>query len=252
MKFGIRATALLTAVAALLGGCAWLDDLADIGRLNGACGIAVDGSGSANASSRGFDAMKEAHNTVEKFLDQAGCRYVTFAPISTAPESIKCGAPTLDLDPDDNGAQLDTDQVRPQLRKQALDSVEGLYQCIVKTQGERSTDVLGGMRLLMRQRPTEDGEYRLLIISDFIDTTPPAPILGPDLVTPAGRGRIIASISSRIPDLNGSDVTRAGFGKLFSNDSTRMQALEAFWQEVVVNRGKASRLHDFGAAGGAA
>ena len=220
-------------------------------QLSGGCGIAVDGSPSADAET-GFDAGAETERTVEKFLFDAGCKQLVFAPISGASPMNRCNAEPMDLDPEISSG-TDRVQVRASLRGQALAASLELLDCIrTDPPSVQGSDILGGLATLARSRPDGSDPYRLLVISDFAAWGPEGGMRNRDLSTPELRSQLIAEYAAdgRLPDLSGAEVSTAGFGLLFSDDPRRFAGFEAFWNELMREHAGCASFGPVGTDGG--
>ncbi|MGC5321159.1 hypothetical protein ACPXB5_20750 [Micromonospora arida] len=215
-------------------------------RLSAPCGIAVDGSGSGNQKN-GFAAEQEVQRTVVTFLRDKGCRRISFAPIGTASEGHRCTHGVVDVDPDAGGT-VDREKLRDQRRVAVRGQAAKLLECIRKdTVSGRGSDVLGGLKVLAKNRPAGDGTYHLLVISDFIVSGPEGSLGRKDLSTPAKRTAVIRDYANDqgLPDLSGAEITTAGYGKLFSADAARMDDFDAFWNELLITEAKCVAVRPF-------
>jgi hypothetical protein len=217
-------------------------------KLTTACGIAVDGSGSSS-STTGFNADAGIQQAVVPFLNKEGCRRVVFAPISGASQGARCTQPMIDIDPD-LGDTTNVQLARGKKRQQVQQKATELLKCIrtdkVSPQG---SDVLGGLSLLAQLHPEGKGQYKLLVISDFLEYGPNGDITKKNLHTPAGRGKLMDQMGSRIPNLGGADLAMVGFGKLLSKDAAKFADFNTFWTDLLINRAHCKSVHLFNATG---
>jgi len=218
-------------------------------RMTAACGIAIDGSGSGD-DKKGFDAGGEIKRSIVPFLVQNKCRRVAYAPIAMASEAHFCTKPSEDIDPDVSG-NVDRKKLQNRYREQTRDRVSELLDCIRKDpRSKRGSDVLGGLKVLQKNRPQGEGNYHMLVISDFVTAGPEGWMGRIDLSTPARRTSLmdVFARDKRIPDLTGTEVLTAGYGKLFSDNPERMAGFDSFWNDLLKQRGKCASLGPFTSA----
>ncbi|GAA2260418.1 hypothetical protein GCM10010232_59490 [Streptomyces amakusaensis] len=207
-----------------------------------ACGVVVDGSGSAAATKDGFDAEAKLRAKLEKFLADNECRTTYFAPITRVSQASKCQISEIDLDPDLPGT-ADRDRTRTALRAAALTGARKLLKCAQKE--EPGSDVIGGLARIALSRPSgEDRSFSLLVVSDFQQNDPEFRLGRQDLSTGARREAAVDALlkSHDIPDLAGTDIHPVGYGMKFDTKTSRYRQFDAFWTELLEGRMKA-RVH---------
>ncbi|MGI5243280.1 hypothetical protein [Dactylosporangium sp. CA-139066] len=240
-RFCVLGLSVLCGVGMTLGvaGC-----IKAVSKLTTACGIAIDGSGSSS-STNGFNADQSIEQTVVPFLNKEDCRRVAFAPITDASQGSKCQPPTIDIDPD-LGGNVDVRLARGKRRQDVLAAATELLKCI-RADKPKGTDVLGGLSLLATRHPEGAGQYKLLVISDFLEEGPNGVLAKKDLHTEADRKKVMDQMGTRIPDLTGADMAVVGFGKLLSADARKYPDFNAFWNELLRNRAHCASVHLFNA-----
>ncbi|WP_344474336.1 hypothetical protein [Nonomuraea monospora] len=211
-------------------------------RLAGVCDVVLDGSGSSEPKT-GFDAEQRVRAQLPRQLFQAGCRTVTFEPITGASRSAYCTADDVDLDPDAAG-NLDRPALRNTRRGLAVQRAGELLGCVRTDQREvPGSDVLGGLWRAAEERPTGGAGYHLIVFSDFMATDPkggdhPLNLYEDDLSTPEKRRAIIERLAAdkRIPNLSGVRLVTIGYGTLQGRDPVAFPAFDAFWKELLKDK----------------
>jgi hypothetical protein len=236
----VRRSAAVTVAAALVccaaSACSSLSGEPE--RYTQACGVVLDGSGSASASPGGFDSKAKLEEKLTPFLTDNKCRKVSFGPITKVSQASTCQVSTVDIDPDlsDNA---DREQVRKQEQLLALAAAEKMLSCAQKQ--EPGSDVLGGLARIAQDRPSGDGTFDVLVVSDFDHNEPDFRLGKQDLSTSAKRDSVIDSLLSThgTPDLKGVDIYPVGYGMKYKTSVTRYQQFDAFWKELLEGRVKA-------------
>ncbi|MER5766902.1 hypothetical protein [Streptomyces sp. NPDC001985] len=211
-------------------------------RWSQACGVVVDGSGSAAATKDGFDAKAKLDAKLAGFLADNKCRRTAFAPITRVSQASKCQVGEVDLDPDLPGT-ADRDRTRTALRAAAVAGARKLLACAQKE--EPGSDVIGGLSRIALSRPDRgDTSFEVLVVSDFQQNDPEFRMGRQDLSTAAKREAVIDDLLSShdIPKLDGADIHPVGYGMKFDTKSSRYRQFDAFWTELLEGRIKA-RVH---------
>ncbi|MER7791568.1 hypothetical protein [Streptomyces sp. NPDC097640] len=211
-------------------------------RYSQACGVVVDGSGSAAATKTGFDAKAKLEATLNTFLSDNKCRKTSFAPITKVSQASKCQVSPLDLDPD-TSKTADRDRTRKAMRAVALSSALKLLRCAQEQ--EPGSDVLGGLSRVALTKPSgDDDSFDVLVVSDFDQGDPDFRLGRQDLSTAASRGKTIDAFlkSHHKPELSGADIYPVGYGMKYGADTARYDQFNSFWTELLEGRVKA-RVH---------
>ena len=235
----IRAAAVATVVlsaAALVAGCGW--DPTQPKRLTAPCGVVVDGS--ASGARLNVKQLLDGH--IDDFLFDNKCRRVAFAPITAASEQSQCNKPEVDIDPDDLPAGADRDATRTDGRNQAKKAAQDMLTCAQQDQNAGS-DVVGGLRRVVNERPKDQGIYRVLVLSDFAQNDRTMNLYRENLADRGRRAELIRKLSSmqRIPDLSGVRLTIYGFAIKISNRPDKRGPFETFWTELITGPAKGAK-----------
>jgi hypothetical protein len=234
-----RPTALAAVVALFCGAASACGSLSgEPERYTQACGVVLDGSGSAAANPSGFGAKAKLEEKLTPFLSDNKCRKVSFGPITRVSQASTCQVGTVDIDPDLPDT-ADREQVRKQERVLALAAAEKMLACAQKQ--EPGSDVLGGLSRIAQDRPSGDGAFDVLVVSDFDHNDPEFRLGRQDLSTAAKRDGVIDDLLSThgTPDLKGADVYPVGYGMKYKTSVSRYQRFDAFWKELLEERVKA-------------
>ncbi|MDW6061509.1 hypothetical protein SAZ11_30155 [Streptomyces sp. FXJ1.4098] len=209
-------------------------------RYSQACGVVVDGSGSAAANKTGFDAEAKLKATLNTFLSDNKCRKTSFAPITKVSQASKCQVSPLDLDPD-TSKTADRDRTRKAMRAVALSSAQKLLRCAQDE--EPGSDVLGGLSRIALTKPSggDDESFDVLVVSDFDQGDPDFRLGRQDLSTAASRAKTIDAFlkSHHEPELSGADIYPVGYGMKYHTDTARYDQFNSFWTELLEGRVKA-------------
>ncbi|MER6139480.1 hypothetical protein ABT174_05395 [Streptomyces sparsogenes] len=214
-------------------------------RYSQACGVVVDGSGSALDTKTGFDAEAKLKARLDTFLKDRKCRKTSFAPITKVSMASKCQVSPLDLDPDGSKTS-DRDRTRKALRAVALSSALKLLHCAQKQ--EPGSDVLGGLSRIALTKPSgDDASFDVLVVSDFDQGDPDFRLGRQDLSTDASREKTADGFlkSHGKPELSGADIYPVGYGMKYHTDTSRYEQFNAFWTEVLEGRVKAHVHTDY-------
>ncbi|MEU9796795.1 hypothetical protein AB0E27_40725 [Streptomyces sparsogenes] len=214
-------------------------------RYSQACGIVVDGSGSALDTKTGFDAEAKLAARLDTFLKDRKCRKTSFAPITKVSMASKCQVSPLDLDPDGSKTS-DRDRTRKALRAVAFSSAHKLLECAKKQ--EPGSDVLGGLSRIALTKPSgDDASFDVLVVSDFDQGDPDFRLGRQDLSTEASREKTADGFlkSHGTPELSGADIYPVGYGMKYHTDTSRYEQFNAFWTEVLEGRVKAHVHTDY-------
>ncbi|KAK1180388.1 hypothetical protein B7755_020910 [Streptomyces sp. NBS 14/10] len=210
-------------------------------RYSQACGVVVDGSGSAAANKTGFDAEAKLKATLNTFLSDNKCRKTSFAPITKVSQASKCQVSPLDLDPD-TSKTADRDRTRKAMRAVALSSALKLLRCAQDE--EPGSDVLGGLSRIALTKTSgggDDDSFDVLVVSDFDQGDPDFRLGRQDLSTAASRAKTIDAFlkSHHEPELSGADIYPVGYGMKYHTDTSRYDQFNSFWTELLEGRVKA-------------
>ncbi|MEU7239946.1 hypothetical protein [Streptomyces sparsogenes] len=214
-------------------------------RYSQACGVVVDGSGSAVDAKTGFDAEAKLNARLDTFLKDRKCRKTSFAPITKVSMASKCQVSPLDLDPDGSKTS-DRDRTRKALREVARSSAHKLLDCAKKQ--EPGSDVLGGLSRIALTKPSgDDASFDVLVVSDFDQGDPDFRLGRQDLSTDASRQKTADGFlkSHGKPELSGADIYPVGYGMKYHTDTSRYEQFNAFWTEVLERRMKAHVHTDY-------
>ncbi|MGW6456741.1 hypothetical protein ACWF94_12595 [Streptomyces sp. NPDC055078] len=231
---GLTAAALALAVAATATACS-----EEPKRYDRACGIVVDGSGSAGSAPGGFDAKAKLKAKLDPFLKDSECRTAYFAPITRVSQASPCQVSPLDLDPDLSDT-ADRDRTRTSLRAVALSSALKMLTCAQKQ--EPGSDVIGGLSRIALSKKSPKEAFDVFVVSDFEQNDPDFKMGKQDLTTVASRKTIIDGLLSShgTPALADARVYPVGYGMRFRTNTARYQQFNAFWTEILEGRVKAS------------
>lgn len=209
-----------------------------------ACGVVLDGSGSAAADPQGFDAAAKYKATLGDFLTDRKCGVLDFAPITKASLSSPCRYNAIDLDPDvsDNA---DRDRARATARIAALVQAKRMLECAQKH--HPGSDVLGGLSVIAKARHAHKA-FDVLVVSDFDQGDANFRLGDQDLSTPESRTAAIDALLADhgTPQLAGADLYPVGYGM-----STRLRKavdfplFDAFWTQLLEKRIKAHVHSDY-------
>jgi hypothetical protein len=241
LRRALPAASLVLALAAATTACDAVSNEPE--RYSQACGVVVDGSGSADATKTGFDAKAKLKATLDRFLKDRKCRRTSFAPITKVSQASKCQGSPLDLDPD-GSKTADRDRTRTAMRAVALSNALKLLRCAQEQ--EPGSDVLGGLSRIALTKPSgDDASFDLLVVSDFDQGDPDFRLGRQDLSTAASRTKVIDDFlkSHGKPDLSGADIYPVGYGMKYHTDTSRYGQFDDFWTELLEGRVKA-RVHD--------
>jgi hypothetical protein len=187
------------------------------------CAIVVDGS----LSSGVFDASKRLDETGTKFLVEQKCGHVSFVPLNGNSESTTCEQDRLAMDP----GVGNPDTAMDGRRKLAVKRAHDLLDC-TRTSRNRASDVLGALRLALRNKPEGSGAYRILLVSDMVLHDEHVDLNTADLSTAAKRADVIKKLAPVTPGLKGAELFPTDLGKGTAG-STRSKFISDFWHELL-------------------
>ncbi|MDT0309011.1 hypothetical protein RM780_18895 [Streptomyces sp. DSM 44917] len=208
-------------------------------RYTAACAVLVDGSGSAAAAPEGFDGREKLRTALPDFLAERECRTLAFAPITAASQGSECQEPELEMDPDADSTD-DRDQLREVRRVIAMEQAERLLDCAQER--DPGSDVLGALARVADAAPADAEAYHVLVVSDFAQHDASFVLGSTDLSTPEARAEAMDGLAAdgRLPQLPaGTVVYPAGYGMRYSDDPAAYDDFDAFWRELLQERGEA-------------
>lgn len=236
--------AALGAVGLLLTAC---DPPGGADRLSADCAVVLDGSGSGADSDDGFRAKEKLKDTLPGFLTDKKCKYVSYAPITSASVASSCQVPRIDIDPDaDKRSERET--LWAQTRVLAVAGAEKMLECARERQP--GSDVLGGLDRAAKVPREAGGTFQVLVISDFDQADPDFRLSKYKLVTQAQRDAAVeALVTDRgLPKLPDTTVFRVGFVmRGGSTNPERVEQMEQFWQQVLAKEVKVDVDDGYGA-----
>ncbi|WP_086791989.1 hypothetical protein [Streptomyces thermovulgaris] len=205
------------------------------------CGVVVDGSGSGDATEKGFDAEAKLKSTLLKFLKKEECGTVKFAPITRSSQSSSCRVEEVDLDPPYRKNVDQESQRRKARLTAAARSMEEL-EC-ARTQG--GSDVWGALDRIGEAMPPDGPRAKLLVVSDFAQADPEFTLSRADLSSREQRKKVIDSLVKErgLPGIKGMDVYPVGLGMQYDARPSEAENFRAFWTEVLEGRAEA-RVHN--------
>jgi hypothetical protein len=208
-----------------------------------ACGVVLDGSGSAASGPNGFDAEAKTKAKLDTFLSGRKCRTVAFAPITKVSQTSPCQANPVNLDPDVSDA-TDREGTRAGMRAIALSQALKMLHCA--QQRDPGSDVLGGLSRIALAKPSGGKAFDVLVVSDFDQGDTDFRLGDQDLSTATSRGTVIDRFLSDNgkPALSGADVYPVGYGMSYERTS-RFPQFDAFWTELLEGRLKAHVHTDY-------
>ncbi|WP_416977617.1 hypothetical protein [Streptomyces sp. T028] len=236
--------AVLGATALLLTACGTLDGPE---RLKADCAVVVDGSGSGADSDDGFRAKEKLETTLPRFLADKKCRYVSYAPITSASEASSCQVPRIDIDPDSD-KRSEREPLWTQTRVLAEAGAQKMLECARDRQP--GSDVLGGLTRAAKVPRDGDGTFQILVISDFEQADPGFKLSKYKLATPAQRNTAVdAMVDGRnLPDLPDTTVYRVGFAMRGTKTTPEhVEQLGEFWKQLLETEVKVDVDDGYGA-----
>jgi hypothetical protein len=207
----------------------------------GTCGIVVDRSSSS--APKGFDAGRVIDDQVPPFLDRTGCADAVFAPIDSNSRTSGCIADPVAIDPEVNG-NVNREALWAKRRKDVVVNAHKVLDCTFRsTSAHGTTDVFGGLARIAQMR-TGTGPFRVLVVSDFINSDPmvvldPTHAATADVSSPAARQALIDKLvkADRVPSLRGIEIDTAGYGIALRGSPARFLAFDQFWHEYMRRAG---------------
>ena len=239
-----RPAAVLGAAALLLAGCGIADGPE---RLSADCAVVVDGSGSGADSTEGFRAKEKLKTTLPRFLADKKCKYLSYAPITSASEASSCQVPRIDIDPDSD-KRSEREPLWKQYRVLAEAGAEKMLQCARERQP--GSDVLGGLTRAAKVPRHGDGTFQVLVISDFEQADPDFKLSKYELETPAQRDTAVKALATgrSMPDLPDTTVYRVGFAMRGGKTTPeRIDQMGEFWQQLLEKEVKVDVDDGYGA-----
>ncbi|MGW5422578.1 hypothetical protein [Streptomyces sp. NPDC003943] len=209
--------------------------------LDTACAVVVDGSGSGSAKS-GFDAKAKLDATIVPFMKDRHCGSMAFAPITGSSQASPCRVSDVDLDPPAQTTD-DVTAIRQEAQVRAVVGARTMLTCAQKTNS--GSDVLGGLARGARAMPSGGGPKALLVVSDFEQWDQQFGLTAKSIATPEARKTAVEKLLGPrgVPPLSGMDVYPVGYGMSRQAKPGEYEPFNAFWTEIMVERGKA-RVHD--------
>jgi hypothetical protein len=235
----------MTAVAALLvASCGTFDGPE---RLSADCAVVVDGSGSGADNDDGFRAKEKLKATLPRFLADQKCKYLSYAPITSASVASSCQVPRIDIDPDDD-RRAEREPLWAQTRALAAAGAEKMLACA--RERRPGSDVLGGLDRAAKVPRDGDGTYHVLVVSDFDQADPDFKLSKYGLATQAQRDTAVnALVADRgLPELPDTTVYRVGFAMRGGKTTPeRVEQMGQFWQQVLEKEVKVDVDDGYGA-----
>ncbi|MFF5182881.1 hypothetical protein ACFY30_03675 [Streptomyces sp. NPDC000345] len=236
--------AALGAAALLLTACGPWDGPE---RLKADCAVVVDGSGSGADSDDGFRAKEKLKSTLPRFLADKKCKYLSYAPITSASEASSCQVPRIDIDPDSD-KRSEREPLWTQTRVLAEAGAEKMLECARDRQP--GSDVLGGLTRVAKVPRDGDGTFQILVVSDFEQADPGFKLSKYKIETQAQRDTAVdAMVAGRnLPDLPHTTVYRVGFAMRGGRTSPEhVEQLGAFWTQLLEKEVKVDVDDGYGA-----
>lgn len=240
-----RLAAALGTTALLLTACDGMPGGSE--RLSADCAVVVDGSGSGADSKEGFRAQEKLKATLPRFLADKKCKYLSYAPITSASVASSCQVPRIDIDPDAD-TRSEREGLWTQTRFLAQKGAEKMLDCARERQP--GSDVLGGLDRVSKVPRDGDGTFHVLVISDFDQADPDFKLHKYELVTPAQRDDAVdALVTGRgLPELPDTTVYRVGFAMRGGKTTPeRADQMGQFWQQVLEKEVKVDVDDGYGA-----
>ncbi|MFJ4619060.1 hypothetical protein [Streptomyces sp. NPDC088812] len=216
-------------------------------RLSADCAVVVDGSGSGQDSDDGFRAKEKLKATLPRFLADKKCKYVSYAPITSASLASSCQVPRIDIDPDSD-TRAEREGLWSETRFLAEAAAEKMLDCARKRQP--GSDVLGGLDRVANVPRDGDGTFHVLVISDFEQADADFKLGRYELDTQARRDEAVdALVTGRgLPKLPDTTVYRVGFGMRGGKTTPeRVEQMGQFWQQVLEKEVKVDVDDGYGA-----
>jgi hypothetical protein len=229
-----RPAAVLGAVTLLLTACGTGDVFGESERLSADCAVVLDGSGSGNDDKKGFGAQAKLDAKLVDFLDDQKCKYLSYAPITSASVASSCQVARVDIDPDEY-TRSDRTKLWDTTRAIAKTGADRMLKCARERQP--GSDVLGGLqRVTAVPREKPDSTFHVLVISDFDQADPDFRLSKYDLDTQARRDTAVKDLVAArgLPDLPHTTVHRVGFAMTGTKTNPeRVHHMEQFWQQLL-------------------
>ncbi|MCX4764292.1 hypothetical protein OG562_25695 [Streptomyces sp. NBC_01275] len=216
-------------------------------RLSADCAVVLDGSGSGSDSDIGFRAQEKLKATLPRFLADKKCKYLSYAPITSASVASSCQVARIDIDPDAD-KRSEREGLWKQTRVLAEAGAEKMLECARDRQP--GSDVLGGLDRAAKVPRDGGGAFQVLVISDFDQADPDFKLSKYDLVTQPERDTAVrALVSGRgLPDLPDTTVFRVGFAmRGGKTNPERVDQMEQFWQQLLEKEVKVDVDDGYGA-----
>ncbi|MEU5179817.1 hypothetical protein AB0G49_07165 [Streptomyces longwoodensis] len=244
----IRLAALLGSTTLLLTGCSLSGPFDAPDRLSGDCAVVVDGSGSGKDDDTGFRAKEKLRAALPRFLADKKCKYVSYAPITSASIASSCQVQRTDLDPDSD-KRSERQSLWTQTRALAEAGAEKMLACARDRQP--GSDVLGGLARAAKV-PREDPKatFHILVVSDFDQSDPDFRLSRYQLATPAERDKAVEALvhGRGLPHLPHTTVYRVGFAVRGGKTTPqRLEQVDQFWQQVLEKEVKVDVNDGYGA-----
>ncbi|MGW0823828.1 hypothetical protein [Streptomyces sp. NPDC002845] len=241
----VRLAAVLGAAGLLLTGCRVPGGAPE--RLSADCAVVVDGSGSGADSDDGFRAKEKLKATLPRFLADKKCKYLSYAPITSASAASSCHVPRMDIDPDAD-KRSEREALWTQTRVLAVAGAEKMLECARDRQP--GSDVLGALDRTAKVPRDGDGTFHVLVISDFGQADPTFRLSRHQLVTQAQRDTAVEELvdGRGLPDLPDTTVYRVGFAmRGGKTDPERVEQMGQFWQQLLEKEVKVDVDDGYGA-----
>lgn len=243
-RSGGRLAAALGATALLLAAC---DVPGGSERPPADCAVVVDGSGSGADSDDGFRAKEKLTAALPRFLADKKCKYLSYAPITSASVASSCQVPRIDIDPDAD-TRAEREGLWTQTRFLAGAGAEKMLDCARKRRP--GSDVLGGLDRVAKVPRDGGGTFHVLVISDFDQADPDFKLSKYELDTAARRNEAVdALVTGRgLPELPDTTVYRVGFAMRGGRTTPeRVDQMAQFWRQVLEKEVKVDVDDGYGA-----
>ncbi|MFF3498566.1 hypothetical protein [Streptomyces sp. NPDC003247] len=244
----VRTAGAVGAAALLLAACGPDGPFDEEERLSADCAVVLDGSGSGS-DKEGFRAQEKLDDTLLPFLAAKKCKYLSFAPITSASVASSCQVKRVDIDPDEYTRSDRGTKLWKTTRAIAKKGADDMLKCARERQP--GSDVLGGLeRAADVPRTKADSTFHVLVISDFEQADPDFKLSRYELATDAERDTAVnALVSGRgLPDLPHTTVYRVGFAMRGGKTTPeRVEQMEQFWQQVLEEEVKVDVDDGYGA-----
>ncbi|MET9558875.1 hypothetical protein [Streptomyces tauricus] len=214
--------------------------------LSADCAVVLDGSGSGLDSDAGFRAKEKLQATLPAFLTDKKCKYLSYAPITSASEASSCQVARIDIDPDAD-KRPEREGLWKQTRVLAGAGAEKMLKCARDRQP--GSDVLGGLARAA-DVPRADGTFHVLVISDFDQSDPDFRLSRYELVTQPERDTAVEELvdGRGLPDLPDTTVYRVGFAmRGGKTNPERVEQMQQFWQQLLEKEVKVDVDDGYGA-----